>query len=199
MLRRMFGLPGAPDAASPPSDAAAATGAATPAPVGSPGETATVRAIVAQLDAMPRDRARFLASFAYVLSRAAQSDLSISDLETREMEQIVVDHGHVPEAQAVVVVQIAKTRSELFGQTEDYLVTREFRSIATEAERLDLLRCCFLIGAADQSITAEESGTLMEIAAELDIDEAAVRELRAEYAETFTALQAMRERTAGSQ
>ena len=136
---------------APPVSAASTAAGPGPAPVPGPtGDTQTVRAIVAQLDAMPRDQARYLAGFAYVLSRAAQADLSISDVETRRMEQIVVEHGKLPEAQAIIVVEIAKTRADLFGATEDYLVTREFRKIATDAQCLDLLRCCFLVGAADE-------------------------------------------------
>jgi uncharacterized tellurite resistance protein B-like protein len=187
VLRRLFTLPGSPDAPSPAGQPLA------PRPGAPDAETATVREIVAKLDAMPRERAKFLAGFAYVLSRAAEADLTISEVETREMEQIVAKHGHVPEAQAVIVVQIAKTRAELFGATEDFLVTREFRAVATDDERLDLLRCCFLVGAADGTITAEESGTLMAIAAELGIDPPTVRKLRGEYAETFAALQTMRQ------
>ena len=199
MLRRLFGGTGAnaPRGAVPgwPGDPAAGGGAgSTP---GDSAQTATVREIVAQLDAMPPDRARFLAGFAYILSRTAEADLSISDVETREMERIVVDHGRIPEAQAVIVVQIAKTRSVLFGPTEDFLVTREFRAVASDAECLDLLRCCYLVGAADGTITAEESGTLSSIAEELGIDAAAIRALRAEYADKLTALQAMRRNRAG--
>ena len=159
---------------------------------GSGAETATVRAIVAQLESMPPDAARFLAGFAYVLSRTASADFHVSDDEVRQMEQIVVTHGHIPEAQAVIVVQIARTRAELFGPTEDYLVTREFRRVATDDQCLDLLRCCFLVGAADGTITAQESGTLSSIADELGVGQADLRRLRAEFAEQFAALQAMR-------
>ena len=48
-------------------------------------ETETVRAIVAALDRLDPDRARFIAAFACILSRVARADLSISDAETREM------------------------------------------------------------------------------------------------------------------
>ncbi len=159
---------------------------------GAAAETATVREIVKQLASMPTEQARFLAGFAYVLSRAAQADLHVTEDETRRMEQIVVQQGRIPEAQAVIVVQISRTRAELFGPTEDYLVTREFRKVATDEQCLDVLRACFLIGASDGAITAEESSALTSIAGELGVDQEAVRALRAEFAETFSALQAMR-------
>src|SRR2546423_15229987 len=72
------------------------------------GETATVRRIVARLEALPRDRARFLAGFAYVMSRAAEADFDISDDETKAMEQYAVELGGIDEAHAVLVVRLAK-------------------------------------------------------------------------------------------
>lgn len=207
MLRRLIGLPrtpgapGASGAANVPSPAPAGTSGA-PEPAGewtrgAATETATVRAIVSQLEQMPPDEARFLAGFAYIISRTANADLHVTDDETRQMERIVVEHGRIPEAQAVIVVQIAKTRAELFGPTEDYLVTREFRRVASDEQCLDVLRCCFLVGAADGTISAEESGTLSSIADELGIEEPAVRRLRAEFAEQFAALQELRRRRQG--
>ena len=41
------------------------------------------------------------------------------------------------------------------GATEDYVVTREFRKISTMEQRIQLLRCCFAIGATDGTINAE--------------------------------------------
>jgi uncharacterized tellurite resistance protein B-like protein len=192
VLRRFIGL-------SHPGDQGGPAGPGTSAPRGSSGssgglsdETATVRRIVGELDSLPPDRARFLAAFAYILSREAMADFEVSDAETAAMEQIVVEHGRLTPAQAVIVVQIARSQSLLFGATEDFLVTREFRNIATEDERLDLLRCCFLVGAADGGISAEESGTLAEIADQLDVDRTKVNALRAEFADQMTAIKAMR-------
>ena len=186
VLRRMLGLPQAPDAPS--------AGGVGRRPAGDDRETETVRRIVAELEAMPPDRAKFLAGFAYVLARAAHADLTISDEETAEMERIVVEQGHLPRAQAALVVGIAKSNSRLIGATEDYLVTREFIRASTESERLDLLRCCYLVGAADGSISAEETGTLSQIADQLGVDQKQLTEIRAQFAERMSAIQAMRRR-----
>ena len=51
-----------------------AAGVQQPEVAGSAAETATARQIVARLDAMPPTDARYLACFAYVMSRAAQAD-----------------------------------------------------------------------------------------------------------------------------
>jgi uncharacterized tellurite resistance protein B-like protein len=70
-------------------------------------------------------------------------------------------------------------------------VTRQFRELASEADRLALLRCCYLVGAADDTITSVESDLLQEIAKELDIDRAAVIRIRDEFAPKLAAIQAM--------
>src|SRR5258707_15865193 len=86
------------------------TGAA-PAPTADAADTATVRRIVGQLEAMPRDKARFLAAFAYILTRAAAADLEISDVEEQVIERLVVEHGGVAEAEPVLVVETAASQS----------------------------------------------------------------------------------------
>jgi uncharacterized tellurite resistance protein B-like protein len=154
-------------------------------------DTETVRRIAGQLDALPIDRARFLAAFAYILMRAAAADLEISDVEARVIEDLVVEHGGLPPAQAVLVAQMAKSQSLLYGGTEDYLVTRQFRELSTEDDRVALLRCCYLVGAADDNITVEESDTLQEIASELDIERHAVNVIRDEFAPKLSAMKAL--------
>jgi uncharacterized tellurite resistance protein B-like protein len=154
-------------------------------------DTETVRRIARQLEALPIERARFLASFAYILTRAAAADLEISTVESETIEKLVAEHGNLPEAQATLVAQIARHQSLLYGGTEDYLVTRQFKDLSTDADRLALLRCCYLVGAADDTITSEESDTLQEIARELDIDRPAINAIRTEFAPKLAAFQAM--------
>ncbi|HEU4572487.1 MAG TPA: TerB family tellurite resistance protein [Candidatus Limnocylindrales bacterium] len=154
---------------------------------GTRAETDTVRQIVARLDSLPPERARLLASMAYILSRAAYADLEISDVESAAIERILVDDAGLDEAQAVLVSGMAKIQARSFGSTEDYLVTREFKSISTPEQRLGLLRAFFVVGASDDEITASESATLNEIANELDVDREALAKLRGEYADRFAA------------
>lgn len=154
-------------------------------------DTETVRRIAGQLDALPLERARFLAAFAYILTRAAAADLDISHAELRAIEQLVAEHGGLPESQAVLVAQIAHHQSLLYSGTEDYLVTRQFRELASTADRIALLRCCYIVGAADNTITAHESNALQQIAKELDIDRTDVNTIRNEFAPKLTAIQQM--------
>ena len=158
------------------------------------GETATVRRIVARLEAMPPQEARYLAGFAYVMSRAAHADLDISDSETTAMERAVLELGGLDEAQAVLVVQLAKLQARGHGETEDFVVTREFGKIATLDQKLALLRCCFLVAVADGSISADEAAVVNEIANELDVARPDLNKVREEFVERFSAIQAMRRR-----
>ncbi len=59
-------------------------------------------------------------------------------------------------------------------------------------ERLALLRCCFLIDAVDDTITAEESAVLNEIANELLLDAATIARVRGEFTDRYAVVQAMR-------
>lgn len=155
-------------------------------------ETATVRAIVARLEALPTDRARHLAGFAYVMSRAASADLQISDEETAQMEAILRDEGGLDPAQAVLVVEMAKLESRRNGATADFLVTRDFAATATYEEKLALIRCCFLVVAAGGTIDAEESNTVNEIARELDVAAADLNRTREAFIDRLSAIQAQR-------
>jgi uncharacterized tellurite resistance protein B-like protein len=187
MLRRFLGLTGPP----PSSEGDRPSRGPDPS-----SDTATVRRIVAQLSALPPEQSRYLAGFAYVLSRAAHADLDISDVETALMERFVVEYGGLPEPQAVLAVEIAKTQSRLYGGTEDYLVTREFAKIATEAQRLDVVRCCFAVGAADETITAEENSEIREIAFELGLSRDQLNAVANEFKDKLSVIQSMR-RSAG--
>jgi uncharacterized tellurite resistance protein B-like protein len=190
VFRRFLGLPApnepdggtAPDADRRPSER----------PTAPIAETATVRRIVARLEALPHEQARYLAGFAYVMSRAAQADLDISAQETAVMERAVVELGGIDEGQAVLVVQMAKLQARMQGATEDFLVTREFARIATEEQRLAVLRCCFAVSAADNSISATEASVVNEIARELDLTREQLNGVRSEFVEQLSAIQAMR-------
>jgi len=159
-------------------------------------ETATVRRIVSQLEQVEPERRRFLAGFAYVLSRAAQADLAVTDDETRQMEQIVVAIGKLPEAQAVLVVEIAKNQSDLYGGTEDFLVTREFLAHTSPEQRRAAVESCFAVVAVPHEITAEEYAELTQIAHELGLSRDELNEIRRQHRDQLAAIQLMRARQA---
>ena len=132
-------------------------------------ETETVRKIVDALDRLEPEKARYVAAFAYILSRVANADLEITSEETRAMERIVSERGGLPEEQAIMVVQMAKTQNLLFGGTEDYLVTREFARIADRDQKLALLHCLFAVSSVDRSIVSAEDTAIRKIASEIGL------------------------------
>jgi uncharacterized tellurite resistance protein B-like protein len=131
-------------------------------------ETETVRKIVGALDQMEPDRARYIAAFAFILCRVAEADMNITQAEIDEMEQIIMEKSRLPEEQAILVVQMAKTQSHLFGGTENFLVTREFNRIARREQKLTLLDCLFAVAAVDMISTTEEN-EIREIGTELEL------------------------------
>jgi len=186
MLRNFLGLD------RPATDPRVPTGDSVPPLPDSAAETATARRIVARLEALPPDEARYLACFAYVMSRAANADFDISDEETAVMERFLVDSGGLDDAQAVLVVEMAKFQARSQGGTEDFVVTREFRSISTPEQRQALVRSCFVVAAADGTIGPEEASVVNEIARELDLEAHEVNALREEFHDRLSAVQAVR-------
>jgi len=156
------------------------------------GDTATVRRIVARLERLPADQARLIASAAYTLARAAHADLEISDDETAVIERELQATGALDEPTAVLVTEMAKLQARTVGGTEDYVVTREFTALASEQQRIDVLRACFAVGAASGSISAEETAVLNQIAKELGLDPDVVNGIRAEFHDRLSAVQAVR-------
>ena len=146
-------------------------------------ETETVRKVVEALDHLEENRARFIAAFGYILSRVANADMNISPEETRAMERNVMEYGHLAEEHAIIVVQMAKTRNQLFGATENFLVTREFNRIATRDQKLALLDCLFAVSAAEDDISSMEDTEIRQIASELGFSLGELSAIRAGYAD----------------
>jgi uncharacterized tellurite resistance protein B-like protein len=151
-------------------------------------DTATVRRIAAELDALPQGEARFLAAFAYVLARVARADLDVSRSETEQMIRLVRECSTLSEAQALLVVQMAKTQAIALGGTENYLVTRQFRELSNRAQRVDMLRCLFAVAAADQSVSHVENSEITAIGIELGFGGEEIASIRAAYRDQLSVL-----------
>jgi uncharacterized tellurite resistance protein B-like protein len=130
-------------------------------------EVESIRRIGEALEKMDPADSKRLACFAFVLARVAHADLHISAEETREMERIVREYAGLPEAQATLVVEIAKAQNRLVGAIDNYIVTRQFREAATPEDRRKLLHCVLAVSAADDSISAAEDAEIRKIATEL--------------------------------
>ena len=147
-----------------------------------------VRDIAANLNQLEPSQACYIACFAYILSRVAHSDLEISQEESEEMKKIVQGQGRLPESQALLVVQMAKTHNLLFGGTDNYLVTREFNGIATRQQKLDLLGCLLAVSAAHKGISPAEDSEMRQITRELQLSHRDFVTLRSRFRDKLNVL-----------
>lgn len=161
-------------------------GQAIPEPMPLQAETEAVRTIVARLESLPPEKAKFLAGMAYVLARTANADMVIADVEMRAIEAVLVEAG-LDESQAVLVAEMAKLQERTSGGTSDFLVTREFRESWSPDDCIALLQACYRITAADGAISSEESAALTEIADELGLDRVQAAAVRAQFADRISA------------
>jgi uncharacterized tellurite resistance protein B-like protein len=153
------------------------------------GDTETVRRIASQLERIEPAKAKYLASFAYVLARLAHADLDIDATETAEMERSVKALASLSDAEAVLVVQIAVSQARHLGGTENYMVTREFRQASTREQRGALLQCLYAVAAADGTISGVESSEIVAIADELGFTRAEANSLRGAYRDKLAEFQ----------
>jgi len=133
------------------------------------GDTDSVRRIAGALGRIDGGRSRYLAAFAYVLSRAAGADLDISRAEIDHMIAVIEQAGPLSRSQAALVAETAAAQNRRYRGTEDYLVTREFRAISTPSERRELVYTLFAVAASDGGIAPAEESEIREIAKELGI------------------------------
>jgi uncharacterized tellurite resistance protein B-like protein len=146
-------------------------------------EVEIVRRIGETLDRLPAQHARFVGTFALLLSRVAHADLAISDDEVRRMEALVADAAGLPVAEAALVVEMAKSHQRLFGVTEGYLAAREFRAHSTQEDRQRLLDALFAVAAADGSVSVAEEETIRQMTSELGLEHDAFVAARAKVRE----------------
>ena len=109
------------------------------------------------------------------------------------MEHAVVEVGQLTEPQAVLVVEMARNMNELYGATDDYVVTREFgpeRHAGAARGRCCARRSRWRRG--DDSITPPRVAELNEIGKELGFRADEVDAIRDEFRDQLAALQAMR-------
>ncbi len=144
-------------------------------------EYAPLRETIEALEHLEPDRARYLAAFAYLLGRVAHADQHVSPEETEAMEAHVMEEGGVSREQAMLVVQLAKTSSLLFGGTANFLVARDFSELATYEQKLALMRCLFAISATDDAISTSEESEIHRLARELRIQHEDLVALRVTY------------------
>ena len=91
---------------------------------------------------------------------------------------------------------MAKIHNELFGGTDNYLVTREFDQHATREEKLALLDCLYAVSSADRSISTSEDSEIRVIAGELHLNRNDYLQVRSRYRDR---LEVLRQEESGEQ
>jgi uncharacterized tellurite resistance protein B-like protein len=144
-------------------------------------ESAPLQEMLEALDDLEPNRARHLATFAYLLGRVAYADQHVSPTETEAMETLVREQEQIPQDQAALVTKLAKASNLLFGGTANVVIAREFSELTTYDQKLGLMRCLFALSAADAAISTAEEGEIHRIARELRIEPADLVALRVTY------------------
>lgn len=146
-----------------------------------------IHRIADELDRLDPDFARYLASFAFILSRVANADRQVSAEEVAAMEALVSDKGGIAPDQAALVVQMARLQQKLFGATDDFLVTRELARTASYEQKLALIDCLYAVASADKRILVAEGNEIGRIGRELKVDQTELSRLRSTYREFLEA------------
>ena len=134
------------------------------------------------------ERAIYLASFAYILSRVAHVDQYVQAEERHTMALAIERHGGLPADQAGLVADLALEQSRLFAGTEDFDVTLEFRAVATHDEKLALIDCLFAVCASDRALTVREDNEIRRVCRELRVEHADFISIRARYRDRMTVM-----------
>lgn len=153
------------------------------------GDTATTRKVNAALAKRSDEEARFLGAFAYVLARVAHADLDFDVLEEAAIRKLVRGAAELDDDELEIVLAIAREQVEQRGGSENYLVTREFRSVSSRADRIKLLEALFAVAAADGVITSAETAEVIAIGEELGFTRPEVLSLRTAWREHVAELQ----------
>jgi uncharacterized tellurite resistance protein B-like protein len=140
------------------------------------------------LEAMPRAEARYVAAFAYLLSRVAHADHSLTDAERDAMERLIAERADLAPEQARIVIGLATAQSMAVRGTQDFVVTREFARLATPAQKRALIDCLFAVSASDASIITAEDNEIRRIASEIGVEHGEVVAIRQRYRDHLAVL-----------
>lgn len=140
------------------------------------------------LTGLDAKRRRYVACFAYILTRSARADHQITDVEASVMERILARHTAIPEAQAALVVRLAAQQARRSGGTDDFVITREFDRVASHEQKVALIDALFTVSSVDASIVTVEDNEIRRIANELKIEHGEYIGVRARHLENLQVL-----------
>lgn len=133
------------------------------------GRTEVVARIATALEGLPPDRARVVAAFGYHLGRIAHADHEITAAERETIHSLLAVESGLPPEQVDLLVDLIVHESFVFRGTEDYAVMREFAEIATDEQKVALIRCLFAVSAADAEVVTSEDNEIRRISIALKV------------------------------
>ncbi len=137
----------------------------------------TIRMELRILHEMDPSASRLLEALACVLARVAGADSEICDCETAQMEGTLMRLAELPQAQAVLAVEIAKQRNCLGGAGYTAAISRDLRRRTDPRYRLQLLHSLVDLACADGDLCGPEVTAILRIAAELGFSRNLAEEL----------------------
>lgn len=140
------------------------------------------------LHGLDRARRRYVACFAYILTRSARADHQMTGEETGKMERLVAERAGVSAAHAANAIRLAAIQAKRSGGTDDFVVTREFDAVASHAQKLALVDALFEVASVDASIVTIEDNEIRRIANELRIEHSEYIAIRAKHLAHFEVL-----------
>ena len=145
--------------------------------------------IVRALAELEPSDARYVAAFAYLLSRAAHADHHLSDAERGEIERLIVERAQLAPERARLVTDMVTAQSMRLRGTQDFPVSLEFARIATPAQKRALVDCMFAVSAADKSIITAEDNEIRRVASEIGLEHGDFVTIRGRYRDRLAVLQ----------
>ena len=143
--------------------------------------------IARALGEMEPSDARYVAAFAYLLSRAAHADHHLSDAERGEIERLIVERAQLAPERARLVTEMVTAQSMRLRGTHDFPVSLEFARIATPAQKRALVDCMFAVSAAAAIITAEDN-EIRRVASEIGLEHGDFVTIRGRYRDQLAVL-----------
>jgi uncharacterized tellurite resistance protein B-like protein len=142
----------------------------------------------AALTGLDAKRRRYVACFAYILTRSARADHQVTETEASVMERILAAHTGIPKPQAALVVRLAGQQARRSGGTDDFVITREFDRVASHEQKVQLVDALFTVSSVDASIVTIEDNEIRRIANELKIEHGEYIGVRARHLENLQVL-----------
>lgn len=154
-------------------------------------EPESLHELATRLESLAPEDARFVAAFAYLLARVAAADLETGGTERTTIARRLETAAGLEPERAQLLAEAAIAAAGTHGASDDHLVARAFREMASPEERVLLVRCLYAVAAADESITTLEDNEIFEIATEIGLGRTDVVALRAEWREHLAVLKAL--------